>query len=176
MPNTYSVYILLTRSPTLFSRLIHFATDDAFTHASISLDGPGGRFYSFARIYDQLALPAGLVEEGRRWRSQPWSSTPCRLYELQVSPAVYRRLRRRLEAMYARRELYSYNLLGALSCWFHHPLPRRRHFFCSQFVAQLLEECGAVELEKPPALVRPGDLERLKGLRPVCQGTVGAVA
>lgn len=176
MSETYSIYILLTRSQTLFSRLIHFATDDTFTHASISLDGPGGRYYSFARIYDQLALPAGMVEEGHRWHSRAWSDTPCRLYELKVSAPVYRRLRLRLEAMYARRELYGYNLLGVLGCWFQYPLARRRHFFCSQFVAQLLEECGAVELEKPPALVRPADLERLEGLRPVCQGAVGAVA
>lgn len=176
MPETDSIYILLTRSQTLFSRLIHFATDDAFTHASISLDGPGGRYYSFARIYDQLALPAGLVEERRRWHSQAWSSTPCRLYELRVPAPVYHKLRCRLESMYARREIYGYNLLGVLSCWFQRPLPRRHHYFCSQFVAQLLEECGAVELEKPPALVRPSDLERLEGLRPVSQGTVGAVA
>ena len=35
-----SVYILLTRSGTWFSRLIHLATDDSYTHASIGLDGP----------------------------------------------------------------------------------------------------------------------------------------
>ena len=33
-----SVYILLTRSGTWFSRLIHLATDDSYTHASIGLD------------------------------------------------------------------------------------------------------------------------------------------
>jgi len=173
---TCSVYILLTRSRTLFSRLIGLATDDAFTHASIGLDGPGGRFYSFARLYDPLALPAGMVEEHRRWHSRAWSGTPCRLYELRVPAPVYRRLRRRLDAMYTQRERYGYNLLGVLACWFQCPLPRRRHFFCSQFVAQLLVECGAAELEKPPALVRPADLERLEGLRPVSQGAVGAVA
>ena len=35
-----TVYILLTRSGTWFSRLIHLATQDRYTHASICLDGP----------------------------------------------------------------------------------------------------------------------------------------
>ena len=37
-----TIYILLTRSGTWFSRLIHFATRDNYTHASIGLDGPDG--------------------------------------------------------------------------------------------------------------------------------------
>ena len=59
----HTVYILLTRSNTWFSRLIHFATQDDYTHASIGLAGPEGPFYSFARKYPHFALPAGLVEE-----------------------------------------------------------------------------------------------------------------
>ena len=64
-----AIHILLTRSGTWFSRLIHLATQDDYTHASIGLDGPAGPFYSFARKYEHFALPAGLVEEqvtGRR--------------------------------------------------------------------------------------------------------------
>ena len=59
----HTVYILLTRSGTWFSRLIHLATRDDYTHASIGLDGPQGPFYSFGRKYEYFALPAGLVEE-----------------------------------------------------------------------------------------------------------------
>lgn len=55
-----TIYILLTRSGTWFSRLIHLATADSYTHASIGLDGPIGPFYSFARKYSHFALPAGL--------------------------------------------------------------------------------------------------------------------
>lgn len=71
-----AIHILLTRSGTWFSRLIHLATQDDYTHASIGLDGPAGPFYSFARKYEHFALPAGLVEEqvtGRR-RAVPAAS------------------------------------------------------------------------------------------------------
>ena len=95
---------------------------------------------------------------------------PCCLYELKVSDPVYRRLRRQLSGMYCQRERYHYNLLGALSCCFNHPLRRKNHYFCSQFVATLLEECGAVELWKNPDLVRPADFCRLSALQAVHQG------
>ena len=160
-----TVYILLTRSGTWFSRLIHLATQDSYTHASIGLDGPGGPFYSFARKYRHLALPAGLVEEAPAVGRE--QEMPCCLYSLTVSEDVYRRLRRRLAHMYDQKELYHYNLLGALGCFVNLPLRRRRHFFCSQFVAGLLEECGAVTLDKSPDLIRPADLCRVSGVRAV---------
>ena len=167
-----TIYILLTRSGTWFSRLIHFATRDDYTHASIGLDGPAGPFYSFARKHEHFALPAGLVEERVTVSRQ---ADPCCLYELRVSEETYAQLRRRLSGMYRQREEYHYNLLGALSCGLNLPLARRRHYFCSQFVADLLAQCGAVALPKPPALLRPADFCSLRGLRPVHRGVLAGL-
>lgn len=167
-----SVYILLTRSGTWFSRLIHLATDDSYTHASIGLDGPAGPFYSFARKYERFALPAGLVVEEVGLEAKR-RQIPCCLYELSVPGPVYDCLRRQLNRMYAQRDRYHYNLLGALACYFNYPLPRENHYFCSQFAASLLENCGAVELGKTPDLVRPADFCRIDRFRPVYQGELG---
>lgn len=167
-----TVYILLTRSGTWFSRLIRLATQDCYTHASIGLDGPAGPFYSFARKYEHFALPAGLVEEKVTVQRR---AVPCCLYELQVSVDTYLRLRRRPHSMYARREDYGYNLLGTLACYFNLSLRRRNHYFCSQFVADLLEESGAVDLPKPPTLLRPADFCQVEGLRAVHQGALEGI-
>lgn len=168
----HTVYILLTRSNTWFSRLIHFATQDDYTHASIGLEGPEGPFYSFARKYPHFALPAGLVEEhfsGRR-------CMPYCLYALSVSNETYLRLQARLKRMYRQRDFYHYSLLGTLACFLNLPLPRRRHYFCSQFVADLLESCHAVELPKPPTLVRPADFCSLPCLTPVHRGLLAGIS
>lgn len=172
MTESKTVYILLTRSGTWFSRLIHLATADRYTHASIGLDGPDGPFYSFARLDPRFALPAGLVQERMDPRSLRRKATPWCLCELEVSPQAYEHLRRQLSSMYARREQYHYNLLGALGCYFHQPLRREHHYFCSQFVASLLEESGAAELGKCPGLVRPVDFCSLHGLRTMRQGVL----
>ncbi len=168
-----TVYILLTRSRTCFSRIIHLATGDDYTHASISLEGPMGPFYSFGRKYPRFALPAGLVQEelDRSWRLSG-EDVPCCLYALTVSPSAHRRLRHQLRSMYALRGIYHYSLLGALACHFNLPFHRQRYYFCSQFVAALLQECGAVELPKPPALLRPADFCAVQGLRTVYRGNL----
>ena len=171
-----TVYILLTRSTTCFSRLIHLATDEDYTHASIGLDGPFGRFYSFARKHERFALPAGLVEEqvhsGLLGRMQ---DAPCCLYALRVTPQVYQRLRSRLSLMVSQRERYHYNLLGTILCLFNLPLVRRDHYFCSQFVAELLRGSGALSFSKSTALFHPADFCRVEGLRPLHRGTIGAL-
>ena len=58
-----TIYILLTRSGTWFSRLIHLATADSYTHASIGLDGPYGPLQLCPEI-----LP--LCPPGRWWRNK----------------------------------------------------------------------------------------------------------
>lgn len=86
-----SVYILLTRSDTYFSRLIHLLTDEDYTHVSICLDADLQHFYSFGRKSDIFMFPAGFVQETlqdgvfRRFHQMP-----CALYELQVPLNVYR--------------------------------------------------------------------------------------
>ena len=60
MPN---IYVLLTRSQSLLSRMIHRLTGDSFTHVSLALDSQLQTLCSFARRYSHTPLPAGLVHE-----------------------------------------------------------------------------------------------------------------
>ena len=41
---------------------------------------------------------------------------------------------------------------------------RRRHYFCSQFVSEVLEKSGAMELPKDSTLMHPSDYTTLPGL------------
>lgn len=168
-PEEYSIYILITKSSTCFSWLIHRMTSAPYTHASIGLEGLHGEFYSFARKYTRLCLPAGLVKE----HSGGPRTVPYQMYRLSVSRSAYLRVRERLGAMYGHRERYRYNLLGALSAFFNYPLCRRRSYFCSQFVADLLETSGALQLDKNAALIRPVDFCSIESLQLVSEGSIG---
>lgn len=169
------IYILLIRSETWLSRLIHVTTAADYTHVSISLDGPTGPFYSFGRKNPEHSLPAGLVQEPMRWNMKHRYSAPCCLYSLNVSDESYMKLRRRVNQMYAQRDLYNYNILGLLGAFFNFPLKRRYHYFCSQFVANILAESGALEFDKSPDLLRPTDFCALEQLIPVHQGSLGSL-
>lgn len=166
----HAIYILTSKSNTCFSRLIHMATSAPYTHVSIGLDGLDGDFYSFGRKYRRLMLPAGLVKEGVS-RGGPVEIN-YQMYRLQVSERTYRQLQERLGKMYGQRRQYRYNLLGAFAAYFNYPLRRQSYYFCSQFVAELLEESGAMAFDKNSALVRPIDFCGIENLQLVSEGVV----
>ena len=170
-PVARDIYILITRSNTYFSRFIHVMTDAPYTHASIGLDGLHGDFYSFARKYRLLMLPVGLIKE--EVSSAGDGRIRYQMYCLRVSPETCSRLRRRLMDMYASRGRYRYNILGVFTAYFHLPFRGRDSYFCSQFVAEALQQCGALELDKDAALVHPADFCAAEGLELVSEGYLG---
>ena len=44
-----TIYILLTKSETILSKIVHFVTADAYTHASIAFDENLQTLYSSSR-------------------------------------------------------------------------------------------------------------------------------
>ena len=58
-----SIYIMLTRSETILSRLVYLVTRDAYTHASISFDENLTTFYSSSRKDGHTIFPAGPCRE-----------------------------------------------------------------------------------------------------------------
>ena len=157
-PGSCAVYILLIRSNSCFSRLIHCVTGAEFTHASLSLDPACGVLYSFARKHTHLPLPAGFVQEhldSGIMGNDP--QIPCALYRIEISPEVRRRLETRLMQMQARQDWLKYSLLGPFFCLLQRPRMRKDRYFCSQFVAHTLADTGAIRLQKPASLYHPCD-------------------
>lgn len=153
-----SIYILLTRSNTCISKAIKLATNDTYTHVSISFHQNLQPLYSFARKYSLSPLPAGLrTESFTEGFYKKYNNIPCALYELQVDDDIYCATKDAVENMYAESSVYRYNILGLILCRFNIPFHRERHYFCSEFVSEILKEHHAVNLPKDPSLMRPND-------------------
>ena len=100
---------------------------------------------------------------------------PCALYALEVTDEAYTRAKRRTQHMMNHGELYRFNSLGLLLCWMHIRWQRRRHYFCSQFVSEVLQKSGALELPKPSTLMHPSDYAELPELRCLYRGTLAGL-
>ena len=81
----------------------------------------------------------------------------------------------RAEHMMAHGSLYQFNVIGLALCGMHIRWKRRRHYFCSQFVSEVLEKSGAMELPKHSTLMHPNDYTRLEELRCVYKGTLAGL-
>ncbi len=169
-----SVYILLTKTKTLFARCIYVITGDEYTHASIALDLDLNKLYSFGRRYYYLPLLAGLVKEnihtGVFGRNK---YAPCAVLELTVTNEIYDRIEKRMKYMLENCDCYHYNILGLATCSLGIPHRRSRHFLCSQFVADVLTEAGALDLPCDISLMRPVDFMRLEQLQLIYRGLLG---
>ena len=167
-----SIYILLTRTSSILSRVIHRMTRAAYTHAALVMDEDFKEIYSFTRRNPRYILPAGLARENlRKGLYRARKDPPCRVYRLRVTEEEYERIRRRVQAMYAERENYHYNYLGVAANYFgrQHSAPKR--YFCSEFVATMVKT-GGHETAVVPARMRPMDFTRMPELEQVYQGSV----
>ena len=160
-----TLYILLTHSGTLLSNLINHMNGSKYTHVSLAFDEDLNTLYSSTRKNGYTMFPAGPSREYlNRGIFRLRGDIPCALYALEVSDEAYVRARRRAEHMMNHGNLYRFNSLGLLLCWLHIRWQRRRHYFCSQFVSEVLEKSGAMELPKDSTLMHPSDYTRLPEL------------
>lgn len=164
------IYILLTDTGTLLGRMIKWYTKEPLSHASLVLDQELQEIYSFGRKKPGNPFNGGFVRENLEGTLLRDAS--CVLYRCSVSHKTYDRLCRQVQEMHRCRHLYKYSVLGLLGVIINRAWCRENAFFCSQFVASVLEENGAVHLAKPPALTTPGDLATLAELAPIFRGSV----
>lgn len=160
-----TIYILLTRSGTILSRIIGVLTADPYTHVSISFEDGLQPMYSSSRKNGETMFPAGPCTENFHrgyWKRHP--QTPCALYRFSVSDAAYAAALDEVDRIMANAEAYHFNILGLVLCRMRIPHSRRYHYFCSQFVGEVLRRSNALQLPKHASLMRPVDYMALPEL------------
>ena len=157
------IYIIFSKTGTLFSNVISFFTQKEFAHTSISLDPTFQTMYSFGRINPAYVLPAGFVEENLY--SGVYSMFPeskCLIYKISVTTEQYSSLKKYIDIFLIDKSKYKYSVLGTATLLFNKPTKRENYYFCSQFVAEALIEAGIYKTDKLPELIRPMDLLELE--------------
>ncbi len=161
---TRKIYLLLTRFPDTTSRAVGFFANSYYTHASIGLDEDMNTFYSFVcRGLFSLICKGFMVEKINRYNRPERAPLPCSLYALSVTEKQYAAVRRVLACFEARKQRYRYARLGALLSLLHIPFRQRNHYFCSQFVAEVLRRGEVSEVSVRTARYLPWDLPQLPG-------------
>ena len=146
------IYILLTKSNTICSRIIYQFTKGKYTHASLALDAEFEELYSFARRYRYSMLPAGFVRENIYSGIMGDSDDMrCAVYELSVTNLTYYRIKMMIANMERNSREYRYNIRGLLGCIFGKKLGKENNFYCSEFVYYVLTESGACLLYTSPS-------------------------
>lgn len=164
------IYIVLTKTNTVLSRIIHLYTQSSFTHASIAFDASLSEMYSFGRKKETNPFFGGFVHENPS--SKMMSNAKCIIFSCDVTEEQFKLLQAEVEYYQSNKHYYKYNFLGLFSVACGLQLNRENALFCSQFVATLLDRVGLPLNGQPPCLMKPTDLTKLSFLRMYYEGNM----
>ncbi len=158
------IYIVLTRTNTILSRMIGFIKDDEYTHASISLDKELKLMYSFGRKYSYNPFVGRFVKENF---NEGVYGRQNNLYglvmEIEVTHGQYEKAEKLINKFIFNKNLYKYNYMGLINCLLNRESCNDNRFLCSEFVYYILNESNIVNVNKSRNLVRPQDLLNIHG-------------
>lgn len=152
------VYILLTDTGSILTRLIKRVTKSPYNHVSISFDEDLESVYSFGRKNPYNPFIGGFVRESiYSGTFKRFKNTTCMVLKFQVPDDEYEMLKSNINFFINHREDYVYNLKGLALQYFKKNQPRKNAYFCSEFVADVLYQSNLTLWDIPPHMVRPYD-------------------
>lgn len=154
------VYILLSKTSTIPSKIIRAYTREPYAHTSLALDIELKDMYSFARKEINNPFDCGFIyediEAGIFGRDV---DTMCSVYALPVTDAQYVKISGIIDDFKANKDKYAYNYLGIVGVVLNKSLEPNNKYFCSQFVDHVLVNSGIQLFEKEEGLVSPRDFK-----------------
>ena len=164
------IYIILTYTGTILSKIVKIYTRREYSHVSISLNEDLTKMYSFGRINPYNPFSGGFVhEEIDKGTFKRFKKTKTKIYSLEISEEQYEKLESIIEQMKAKKNLYKFNVIGLLGILLNVKIKREKYFYCAEFVKYVLEQSQVLEL---PDLVKPEDFEKVSGISEIYRGVL----
>ena len=149
-----NVYIVLTYTGTILSKIIKGYTGASFSHVSIALDENLNEMYSFGRLNPYVAFIGGFIHEYLdKGTFKRFKGTYTEIYSLPVTIEQYNLLKEKIDKMYKNRKKYKFNTIGLFANGLKIKIQRTNHFYCAEFVKYLLDYIKADV--KVPELIQP---------------------
>ncbi|WP_352418311.1 hypothetical protein [Proteiniborus sp.] len=166
-----TIYILLTNTGSFPTKIIKAYTKAPYNHVAISFSKDLRRFYSFGRKKYNNPLWGGFVIESIDSEIYEYfSETTCSIFSLEVDRGIYYRMKKVIKQFEKEKDKYVYSFIGLLGVIVKVPIEREYGYFCSQFVATVLEKSGLNLFNKRPGLVTPNDFMNIKELNHIYTG------
>ena len=163
------IYIVLTYTGTLLSRIIKKYTKDEYSHASISLDVELNQMYSFGRLNPYNPFIGGFVHEGlNRGTFKRFKNTKAGIYCLEITDDQYKAIEENIKNIQSKKDEYNFNVLGLFAAGFNKKICHDDCFYCAEFVKYIIESTG-IDIGLPE-IIKPEDFKYAKGLKPVYNG------
>lgn len=166
-----TIYFIFTDTGTYLSRMINLYTNQPLNHVSIGFDHELKEVYSFGRVNPKNPFSGGFVREDIRGEFLKHSKSA--IYALNVTENEYLKIRHHIKDFESQASNYKYNFIGLLGVALKIEIHRKNAFFCSQFVATVMQGTDSFKLSKPTNFVTPSDIRENTELQLIYQGRLG---
>lgn len=164
------VYVIMSHTGTILSRLIKMNTGAEYTHVSISLDENLRRMYSFGRIYPNIAFIGGFVRESKNFGTfKRFKNTEVSILELEVTEKQYDEITENIFDIRKNKKKYRFNILGLIIAGLNKKRIKENYFYCAEFVKYILNKAN-VDLSNLPEVIKPEDFKNLKNANLIYKG------
>ncbi|MGO3838384.1 MAG: hypothetical protein ACTJHZ_08460 [Vagococcus sp.] len=150
------LFIVFSANNSLLSRAIKHYTKETYNHVSLSLDKSLNETYSFGRKKITNPLIGGFVQEN--FWDPFFLTSECAIYSIEVTDVELERVTEHLQYFKENEHYFQYNFLGLLALSIEFNLKRDYAYFCSEFIATILQNAGIIDFEKATHFVTPVDL------------------
>ena len=152
-----NIYIIISKTPTKFGKLIRKLGHQKYNHASIALDDGLSHIYAFARKRHNAPLLGGLVRESLdRFTLRRDVSVPVIAFKIPVTDKQYEDIYNIVHEMLDNPK-YVYNLFSVFTYPFLKGFPVKHAYSCIEFVAYVLQYLGFLQ-DKIACKYKPDDL------------------
>ena len=166
-----SIYVVLSQTGTMFSRVLKLFTRAEYNHSSIAFDPTLTEMFSFGRLNPYNPIVGGFVKEGKDIGTfKRFYKTKAKVLELTITDEQYDGLKNYLEDVGQHKKEYGYNYLGVLCGIVKKDHAPEKRFYCSQFVRTCLAKFNIQNANDLPKVVKPIDFLKLSDYKVVYVG------
>ena len=156
------IYLVLSQTGTMLSRIIKARTKAEFCHSSLALCEDLHEMYSFGRKFPWNAFWGTFVRESPHYGTfKRFKDTEVCALEVEVGEEKYAEVYNFVMKMWSEKKKYHYNYLGLYLAAVKIARKKKNTFYCSEFVAHVLTECGIVDKSFFNPIIEPIDFLRV---------------
>lgn len=154
--NQKQIYIVVSQTGTILSRILKVITGAEYNHVSISLTNDLHTMYSFGRRHPYNPVWGGFVQESLHHGTfKRFPKTKAVVIALPVEEALYLEMESFLEKMYQEKENYGYNYLGLVLAGIRVRYSSQKRYYCSEFVQDTLLRFDLMQSGQVAPIVKP---------------------
>lgn len=164
------IYIVVSFTGTILSRIVKIWTGKKYSHVSISLDDKLNEMYSFGRVNPYNPLAGSFVQESPKWGTlKRFKNTKAKIFSLEITEDEYKKISEEIDVFKNNgSNYYSFNRMGIVYAAFGKTKKKKNGFYCSEFVKHLLDKANVKHNLNNP--VQPMDFLKLPNTKVIYEG------